>query len=63
MLMVPDWIGRDMFEAVIAGIAAKDPPKLLGDVRLQTHAEERCVQTLHIGSFASPSPRSETMPV
>ena len=56
MLMVPDWIGGDMFEAVIAGIAAKDPPKRLGDIRLGAHAEGLCVQTLHVGPFDDEGP-------
>lgn len=51
MLMVPDWITREMFEAAVAKVAAKSPPAGLGRVRLETLAEGRCVQTLHLGSF------------
>lgn len=51
MLMVPDWIDRSMFEAAVEQAGAKTPPARLGEVRLQSLAEGRCVQTLHIGSF------------
>jgi hypothetical protein len=51
MLMVPGWIDRAMFAAAVAQAGAKRPPARLGDVRLQTLSEGRCVQTLHVGSF------------
>ncbi len=51
MIMVPDWINRDMFDAAIAAVAAKDHPASLDKVRLDTFREGRCVQTLHIGSY------------
>ncbi|MCH6163270.1 GyrI-like domain-containing protein [Streptomyces marispadix] len=51
MLMVPDWIGQGMFQAAVEQAGAKAPPVRLGDVRLESLSEGRCVQTLHIGSF------------
>jgi hypothetical protein len=51
MSMVPDWIGREMFHASVAKVAAKNPPAGLDRVRLETLAERHCVQTLHVGSF------------
>ncbi|WP_150255900.1 GyrI-like domain-containing protein [Nocardiopsis deserti] len=51
MIMVPDWIGQDMFAAAVERVAAKNRPARLGDVRLESLAEGRCVQTLHVGSF------------
>jgi hypothetical protein len=51
MIMVPDWINRDMFDAAFAAVAAKDRPASLDKVRLDTLREGRCVQTLHIGSY------------
>ena len=51
MLMVPDWITREMFDTAVAKAAAKNPPVSLDRVRLETLAEGRCVQTLHLGSF------------
>jgi len=51
MLMVPGWITREMFSTAVAKVAAKNPPASLDRVRLETLAEGRCVQTLHLGSF------------
>ena len=51
MIMVPDGIDRSMFERVVAQVAAKSGPARLGDIRLDSLSEGRCVQTLHIGSF------------
>jgi hypothetical protein len=51
LLMVPDWIDHDRFDAVVAQVAEKDPPVRLHDVRLETLSEGRCVQTLHVGSY------------
>ncbi|MEU4563105.1 GyrI-like domain-containing protein [Actinoplanes sp. NPDC023936] len=51
MLMTPDWIHPDMFAAAVERAGAKDRPARLGDLRLETLSEGRCVQTLHIGSF------------
>jgi hypothetical protein len=51
MIMVPDWITRDLYDAAIAKVAAKDPPAALGRIRLETLHEGRCVQTLHVGSY------------
>ena len=52
MLMVPDWIGRPMFEAAVEQVGgARDRPARLSDVRLASLSEGRCVQTLHIGSY------------
>ncbi|MFL6140606.1 MAG: GyrI-like domain-containing protein [Labedaea sp.] len=50
MMMVPDWITREMFDAAVAKAAVRRPASL-DRVRLETLAEGRCVQTLHIGSF------------
>ncbi len=51
MIMVPDWIDREMFDTAVARAAAKNRPARLEDVSLETLAEGRCVQTLHVGSF------------
>ncbi|MGN9812811.1 GyrI-like domain-containing protein [Micromonospora sp. BQ11] len=51
MLMVPDWIDQSMVATAIGQAGAKHRPARLDDVRLQTLAEGRCVQTLHVGSF------------
>lgn len=51
MIMVPDWITRDMFDDAAAKVAEKDPPTSLSKVRLEMLIEGLCVQTLHIGSY------------
>ena len=61
MLMVPDWIGRDMVDAALQKVGAKNPPARLGDVRLGSLAEGHCVQTLHVGSFEDEGPVLERM--
>lgn len=56
MLMVPDWIGADVVAAAMAAVAAKKRPSRLDDVRFETLAEGRCVQTLHVGSYDDEAP-------
>lgn len=51
MLLVPSWLDRATFDDAVAAAGRKAPPERLGDVRLESLAEGRCVQTLHIGSF------------
>lgn len=56
MLMVPDWIGMDMFAAAVDEVRAKNNPAQLDQVRLDVLSEGRCVQTLHVGSFDDEAP-------
>ncbi len=51
MIMVPDWIGQDMFADAIEQIKAKGGLRRLSEVRLGSLSEGRCVQTLHVGSY------------
>ena len=50
MILVPDWIEPDLVALAVERVRA-DPPARLDDVRLETLAEGRCVQTLHVGTF------------
>ncbi|WP_425953619.1 GyrI-like domain-containing protein [Xylanimonas sp. McL0601] len=61
MLMVPDWTDDPALAAAVEQAGAKNPPARLGDVRLQPLAEERCVQTLHVGSFDDEGPVLQRM--
>lgn len=52
MLLVPDWLDGDAVASSIERVRAKkQPPWRLDEIRFQTLAEGRCVQTLHVGSF------------
>ena len=51
MILTPAWIDAALVDAAIAKVGVKDAPRRLGDVRFETLAEGRCVQTLHVGSF------------
>jgi hypothetical protein len=51
MIMTPDWIGRDLFDATVGQIAKQSPPEALAQVRLAELSEGRCVQTLHLGPY------------
>lgn len=51
MIMTPDWIDQNLFAAVVEQVGKRTPPARLADLRLESLAEGRCVQTLHVGSF------------
>lgn len=51
MLLLPPWIEDGMFEAAVEAVASRRRPQRLDEVRVQTLAEGRCVQTLHIGPY------------
>ncbi|RBY93395.1 hypothetical protein DQ237_18280 [Blastococcus sp. TF02-8] len=51
MLMVPDWLGQEHFQMAVERVAGRSNPPRLDDVRFESLAEGRCVQTLHVGSF------------
>jgi len=51
MIMVPEWIDRERFTAAVERVEARKKPARLGDLRLESLSEGRCVQTLHVGSF------------
>ncbi len=51
MIMVPEWIDQQMFEAAVAAVASKSNPASLGKIRRELLREGKCVQTLHIGSY------------
>jgi hypothetical protein len=59
MMMIPDWITKDMVTNAIEEAGKKDRPARLGDIRPATLPEGRCVQTLHAWSRrASSGPSS-----
>ena len=56
MIMVPEWIGDDLFEDAVAKVAAKSPPAGLDRLRIETLHEGTCVQTLHLGPYDDEGP-------
>lgn len=56
MIMTPEWIDPAMVEAALARAGARDRPARLDDVRLESLAEGRCVQTLHVGPYDEEGP-------
>lgn len=56
LLMVPGWLDAAAVTTAIDGVAAKKAPTRIGDVRLASLSEGRCVQTLHVGSFDDEGP-------
>ena len=51
MLMVPDWITPEMFDAAVAKVSAMTRPASLAKVRLEVLDEGTSVQTLHLGPY------------
>jgi hypothetical protein len=51
LMMVPDWITPELFDAAVATAAGGNPLARFDRARLETLAEGRCVQTLHVGSY------------
>jgi len=51
MIMQPDWITNEMFEAAIQVIKEKSTPASLDKVRLEHLHEGLCVQTLYVGAY------------
>ena len=51
MLMVPEWITAQMYEAAVAKVAAKGRSAAPESLRLELLAEGMSVQTLHIGPY------------
>ena len=58
MIMTPDWITTEMFDAAVAKVSATKggAPASLDRLRLESLAEGTCVQTLHRGSFDDEGP-------
>lgn len=51
MIMTPDWIEQDLFEAAVRRAGAKGRLTRLADIRLESLSEGACVQTLHVGPY------------
>jgi hypothetical protein len=56
MIMQPDQVAREVFEAARATAAKKKPLEAIGRVRLERFAEGRAAQLLHRGPYAAEGP-------
>lgn len=57
MIMVPDHVTPEMFEAArMAALEKREPSEMLGAVRFEILDEGLCVQTLHVGAFDEEGP-------
>lgn len=61
LLMTPDWITSEQFDAARTVVATKKSLTRLSEVRLETLNESKCVQTLHIGSYDDEGPVLDRM--
>ena len=55
MIMVPDFITRDLFDAAVAKTAKKLGP-VPQNLRLELYAEGLSLQTLHLGAYDEEGP-------
>ncbi len=60
LLMTPEWITQEMFEAAKDAAAMKNPP-LIAKLRFERLDEGLCVQTLHYGSYDDEAPVLEAL--
>lgn len=56
MIMAPEWITPEVFDAALEQAGTKNPPARLSEVRFEELNEGTCVQTLHVGSFEEEGP-------
>jgi len=61
MILTPQWITQDMFHNALDLASSKSKPESLDKLRLASLNEGKCVQTLHLGSFANEGPVLKAM--
>jgi len=59
MIMQPSFITREIIDSAIADVKRKKNPAALSKMRLESLAEGRCAQILHIGPFSEEGPTIE----
>ena len=59
MILQPSFVSDDVIRAAIAEAGRKKALPAIGKLRLETFAEGRCAQVLHIGPFAEEGPTIE----
>ena len=61
MIMQPDYVTEDRFEAARQAARAKDPLPILDDLRLEVFEEGLAAQIMHIGPYADEAPTIELL--
>jgi hypothetical protein len=56
MIMQPDWVTREMYEAAVGQVGKQKNPPALPKLRLETYHEGLSVQILHLGSYDDEGP-------
>lgn len=56
MIMVPEWISREMFRVALEDVQAKKSMPILDKLRLEKLSEKTCVQTMHLGPYSDEGP-------
>ncbi len=56
MIMQPDWVTRELYDAAVAQVAKQKNPSALPKLRLETYHEGLSVQILHLGSYDDEGP-------
>lgn len=56
MIAQPEFVSDDMVGSAIAATQKKKGPDALADLRLETFAEGKCAQILHVGPFTAEGP-------
>jgi hypothetical protein len=59
MIMQPPFVSRSLIEAAIAEVCRKKGLPAVEALRLETFAEGKCAQVLHLGPFANEGPTIE----
>jgi len=59
MIMQPDFVPRAVIDAAMAEVEKKKKLPAVKELRLETFAEGRCAQILHIGPFTEEGPTIE----
>lgn len=61
MIMQPDYVTQDRFEAAREAAQKKDPLPIFDDLRLEVYDEGLAAQIMHIGPYADEAPNIEKL--
>lgn len=59
MIMQPSLVSREIVDRAVADVKRKKNPAAISRLRMETFAEGRCAQILHIGPFSAEGPTIE----